>query len=39
MNLKVEEYINKQKSPQKEVCAYFRSLIHKTLPGINKEIK
>lgn len=39
MDLKVNEYINKQKSPQKEVCAYLRSLIHKTIPGIKEEIK
>jgi len=30
MDIKVDEYINKQKSPQKEVCVYLRSLIHKT---------
>ena len=39
MNIKVDEYINKQKSPQKEVCAYLRNLIHKTIPGIREEIK
>ena len=39
MNIKVGEYINKQKSPQKEVCAYLRNLIHKTIPGIKEEIK
>ena len=39
MDLKVDEYINKQKSPQKEVCVYLRSLIHKTIPGIKEEIK
>ncbi len=39
MDEKVYEYINKQKSPQKEICGYLRKLIHKTIPGIKEEIK
>ena len=39
MNIKVDEYLNKQKSPQKEVIVLLRSLIHKTIPGISEEIK
>ena len=39
MDDKVDEYINKQKSPQKEICLYLRNLIHKTIPGIKEEIK
>jgi len=39
MDTKVDEYINNQKSPQKEVCVYLRSLIHKTIPGISEEMK
>jgi len=39
MNIKIDEYINKQKSPQKEICVYLRSLIHKTIPGIKEEMK
>jgi len=39
MDEKVDEYINKQKTPQKEVCVYLRSLIHKKIPGIKEEIK
>ena len=39
MNKKVEEYINKQKNPQKEVCNYLKNLLHKTIPGIKEEMK
>ena len=39
MEVKIDEYINKQKNPQKEVCNYLRNLLHKTLPGINEEMK
>lgn len=36
---KVDEYINKQKSPQKEICQKLRRLIFDTLPGIEEEMK
>jgi len=39
MNDKVDGYINKQKNPQKEVCNFLRSLLHKTIPGIKEEMK
>ena len=39
MNSKVDEYIARQKSPQKEICASLRQLIHDTLPGTNEEMK
>ena len=39
MNDKVDEYINKQKNPQKEVCNYLRNLLHKIIPGIKEEMK
>ena len=39
MNDKIDEYINKQKDPQKEVCNYLKSLLHKTIPGIKEEMK
>ncbi|MES0341497.1 MAG: DUF1801 domain-containing protein [Candidatus Humimicrobiaceae bacterium] len=39
MKVKINEYINKQKNPQKEVCNYLRNLIHKTIPGIKEEMK
>jgi hypothetical protein len=38
-NKKVEAYIGKQNSPQKERCQKLRSLIHETLPGIKEEMK
>lgn len=39
MNIKIDEYINKQKSPQKEICLYLINLIHKTLPAVKEEMK
>ena len=39
MDIKIEEYIKKQKSPQKEICIYIRKLIHKTIPGVSEEMK
>ena len=36
---KIEEYINKQSSPQKEICQALRALINKTFPGIKEEMK
>jgi len=39
MDIKIDEYIKKQKSPHKEVCIYLRDLIHKTLPEVNEEMK
>jgi len=39
MGQKVEEYINKQESPQKEILSSLRSLILKTLPNIKEKMK
>ena len=39
MDIKVDEYIKKQKNPQKEVCAYLKNLIHKILPAVKEEMK
>lgn len=39
MDPKIDEYINKQKTLQKEICNYLRNLIHKTIPGIKEEMK
>ena len=39
MDDKIDEYINKQKDPQKEVCNHLRSLLRKTIPGIKEEMK
>jgi hypothetical protein len=36
---KVDEYINKQKSPQKEICQALRRLILKTFPDAKEEMK
>jgi hypothetical protein len=36
---KVDEYINKQLSPQKEICQALRALINKTFPGVKEEMK
>lgn len=39
MDKKVDEYIKKQKSPQKEICEKVRKLIFKTFPNIKEEMK
>jgi hypothetical protein len=39
MDEKVDEYINKQKSPQKEICQRLRKIILKTIPEINEEMR
>jgi len=35
---KVDEYIQKQKSPQQEICQKLRKIILKTFPEINEEL-
>ena len=35
---KVDEYINKQPSPQREICRRLRELILKTLPDAKEEM-
>ena len=39
MTDKIDDYINKQKSPQKEICQNLRNLILKTLPDAREEMK
>ena len=39
MSKEVEKYIEKQKSPQKEICQKLRKIILKTFPNINEEMK
>lgn len=39
MNNKIDEYIEKQKSPQKEICERLRHIIIDTFPGIKEEMK
>jgi hypothetical protein len=36
---KIDEYINKQPSPQKETYAALRALINRTFPGAKEEMK
>ena len=37
--MKVEEYLKKQNSPQKEICQQLRTIILKTFPNIKEEMK
>jgi len=39
MNRKIKEYIEKQKSPQKEICLRLWEIIRKTFPDIKEEMK
>lgn len=39
MSKDVEDYIKKQKSPQKEICQRLRSIILSTYPTITEEMK
>ncbi len=39
MNSEIDAYIDKQKSPQKEICRALRELIHTTVPDIAEEMK
>lgn len=39
MDKKVSEYIEKQKSPQKEICQQLREIILNTFPNIKEEMK
>ncbi len=39
MDVKVTEYIEKQKSPQREICLKLREIILKTFPGTKEEMK
>jgi len=39
MNRKVEDYIEKQKSPQKDICIRLRKIILNTFPDIKEEMK
>jgi hypothetical protein len=36
---KVGDYVEKQKSPQKEICAKLREIILETFPDIKEEMK
>ena len=39
MDKKVENYIEKQKLPQREICQKLRKIILKTFPNIKEEMK
>lgn len=39
MDKEVSDYINKQKSPNKEICLALRKIILKTLPEVKEEMK
>ena len=39
MSKKVDDYIEKQKSPQREICTKLREIIRKTFPDIKEEMK
>ena len=39
MNSKVQEYIEKQKSPQKEICLKLRQVILQTFPAVQEDVK
>ena len=39
MSKEIDDYIEKQKSPQKEICQRLRKIILKTFPNIKEEMK
>ncbi len=39
MSKTIDDYINQQPSPQKEVCQHLRSLILKTIPEVKEEMR
>ena len=39
MSKQVDDYIEKQKSPQKEICQRLRAIILRTFPNIREEMK
>jgi uncharacterized protein YdhG (YjbR/CyaY superfamily) len=39
MSNKIDDYIHKQRSPQKEICQELRRLILKIFPDVNEEMK
>ena len=39
MNKLVDDYIGKQKSPQREICLHLRGIILRAFPGIEEEMK
>ena len=39
MGNKIDAYIDKQESPQKEICKQLRKIISETITGANEEMK
>ena len=39
MDIQVDKYIEKQKSPQKEVLGELRKIFHKSLPNIDEQMR
>lgn len=39
MNEKIKEYINKQPSPQKEICSKVRNILFDAVPEVQEEFK
>ncbi len=39
MNNRIDDYIGKQDSPQKEICQALRQIILRTFPGTKEEMK
>lgn len=39
MNQEIADYIEKQNSPQKEICRELRRIILETLPGMKEEMR
>jgi hypothetical protein len=39
MSNQIDDYINQQPSPQKDVCQQLREIILKTFPGVKEEMK
>ena len=39
MGITVDEYIDRQASPQQEICRALRVLIHKAIPNAKEEMK
>jgi hypothetical protein len=39
MSKTIDDYINQQASPQKEICQSLKSLILKTFPGVKEEMR
>jgi hypothetical protein len=39
MSITIDEYIERQASPQREICRALRTLIHRTIPNASEEMK